>query len=166
MNKISRFLIRITNPHTLNGLLPNLMHLIPRLICGALLTFDFGASKFGMPWTPQDRELPLFEVIDWFVVDVREFGMPFSWAPGVFAWMGAASEAIGGLLLMFGLQTRIAAFFVTCTMLVAIFFQKWGDGLWNLLPAMGFLWMSIYSLILGSGKLGLDYLIFRRINLQ
>jgi putative oxidoreductase len=75
--------------------------------------------------------------------------------------MGAFSEAVGGLLLAFGLQTRIASFLIMCTMLVAIFMQKWGEGTWGMLPAMGFLWVSIYSLYFGSGRFGLDYLIVK-----
>ena len=43
-----------------------------------------------------------------------------------------------------------------------IFFQKSGQGTWNMLPAMGFLWISIYSLVLGSGKIGIDYLLSKK----
>ncbi|PWJ42469.1 DoxX family protein [Sediminitomix flava] len=135
---------------------------IPRIICGLLLTIDFGASKFGMPWTDQEQNLSLFEVAAWFPEDVAKFGIPFSLAPWLFAWLGAASEAIGGLFIALGLGTRISAFFIACTMLVAIFFQKWEQGTWGMLPAMGFLWMSMYCLVLGSGKFGLDYLITRK----
>jgi putative oxidoreductase len=48
-------------------------------------------------------------------------------------------------------------------MLVAILFQKWGEGTWQMLPAMGFLWISIYSFVLGSGKIGIDYLLSKRL---
>jgi putative oxidoreductase len=52
-------------------------------------------------------------------------------------------------------------------MLTAIFLQKWPDAMeygssWPLLPAIGFLWISVYSIVLGSGKFGLDYLISRK----
>ena len=163
MTSIKQLFIWVIKPYNLTGFFPNLLHLIPRVICGFVLSVNFGSSKFGMPWTPDDRNLPLFTVIDWFVDDISAFGVPFSLAPAIFAWMAAASEAIGGVFLLLGLQTRLAAFFLMCTMLVAIFFQKWGEGLWNLLPAMGFLWISIYSLILGSGKIGLDHLIYRML---
>lgn len=73
--------------------------------------------------------------------------------------MAPANEDIGGLFLVLGLKTRVAAFLIAFSMLVAIFFQKFGEGTWNMLPAMGFLWISIYSLVLGSGKIGLDYLL-------
>jgi putative oxidoreductase len=105
----------------------------------------------------------LFEVASWFPEDVAKFGVPFSLMPWLFAWLAAASEAIGGLFLAAGFQTRISAFLILCTMLVAVFFQKWDQGTWAMLPAMGFLWVSIYSLILGSGKLSFDYLISKRL---
>ena len=76
--------------------------------------------------------------------------------------MAAASEAIGGLLLAAGLATRYMGFLVTITMLVAIFYQKWGEGTWSMLPALGFLWIGIHAIALGSGKFGMDYLISRR----
>lgn len=136
---------------------------IVRFVCGMLLAIDFGASKFGMPWTPDHRNLNLFEVPAWFPEDVAAYGGIFAVAPVFFAWMGAFSEAVGGILLALGLKTRIAAFLIMCTMLVAIFMQKWGQGSWFLLPAMGFLWVAIYNLYLGSGRFGLDYLISKTL---
>ena len=148
-------------PAPVSGWIANIMISIPRVIGGLLLSIDFGSSKFGMPWTDQEQGLALFEIASWFPEDVAQFGVPFSLAPWFFAWMGGASEAIGGLFLMLGFGTRIAAFFIMSTMLVAIFYQKWGEGTWGMLPAMGFLWISIYALVLGSGKLGIDHLIYR-----
>jgi len=83
--------------------------------------------------------------------------------PVFFAWMGAFSEAVGGMLLALGIGTRISAFLITCTMLVAIFLQKWNQGLWGMLPALGFLWVAIYNLALGSGRFGLDALIAKKL---
>lgn len=135
---------------------------IMRFVTGMLLALDFGASKFGMPWTPADRNLELFEVSAWFPEDVAAYGGVFALFPVFFAWMGAFSEAVGGLLFAFGLKTRLASFLIMCTMLVAIFCQKWGQGTWGMLPAMGFLWISTYNLYLGSGRFGLDYLISKK----
>ncbi|MEO0901787.1 MAG: DoxX family protein [Bacteroidota bacterium] len=129
-----------------------------RFICGMLLALMFGASKFGMPWSPEEKNLGFFEVVDWFPQDVAEYGGIFATFPVLFAWMGAFSEAVGGLFLALGLKTRVVSFLIMCTMLVAIFFQKWGQGTWGMLPAMGFLWVSIYNLYLGSGRFGLDNL--------
>ena len=147
----------------LGGWASNILIAIPRVVGGLLLTIDFGASKFGMLWTDSEKNLSLFQVAPWFSEDVAKFGRPFSIAPLFFAWMAAASEAIGGLLLALGFQTRVAAFLIGYTMLVAIFFQKSGEGTWNMLPAMGFLWISIYSIVLGSGKIGFDYLLSKKL---
>lgn len=132
---------------------------IPRIACGLLLAFDFGSSKFGMPWSGND--LALFTTPDWFVEDVAKFGGLFAIAPYLFAWLAAASETIGGLFLATGLKTRLASFMIMCTMLGAIFFQKWDSGLWGMLPAIGFLWVSLYSLAMGSGRYGLDFVLNR-----
>ena len=154
---------KIITPVDIKGWISNILIAIPRIIGGLLLTIDFGASKFGMPWTDSEKNLSLFQVASWFPEDVAKFGIPFSIAPVFLAWMAAASEAIGGLFLVLGLKTRVAAFLIGCTMLVAIFFQKYGEGLWSVLPAMGFLWISIYSVVLGSGKIGVDYLLSKKI---
>ena len=154
---------QLTLPITQKHWFVDLQFAIIRFICGMLLTLDFGSAKFGMPWTPDDRNLNLFEVAAWFPEDVASYGGVFALAPIFFAWMGAFSEAVGGLLLALGLQTRIASFLIMCTMLVAIFMQKWNQGLWGMLPAISFLWIAIYNLFLGSGRFGLDYLISKKI---
>lgn len=140
----------------------DLLFAIVRFICGMLLALSFGADKFGMPWTPEGQNLDFFEVSAWFPEDVASYGGIFAMAPIFFAWMGAFSEAVGGVFLAFGLKTRVAAFLIMLTMLTAIFMQKWGQGIWGMLPAMGFLWISIYNLYLGSGRFGLDYLLTRK----
>ncbi|MEO0898029.1 MAG: DoxX family protein [Bacteroidota bacterium] len=154
----------IVQPVKLDNWLADVLLLIPRVICGFLLATDFGASKFGMPWSPPDRNLGLFEVAYWFPGDVADYGGLFAMFPTFFAWMGAFSEAVGGILLAIGLKTRVAAFLIVCTMLTAIFFQKWGQGVWGMLPAMGFLWVGLYSMVLGSGRFGLDNLIDKGLN--
>jgi len=158
---MNTFLTKLLSGSSFTGWGAHIFMFVPRFVTGMLLTIDFGSSKFGMPWTDPEKNLGLLEVAAWFPEDVAAFGAPFSWAPWFFAWMGAASEAIGGLFLALGFQTRLSAFLIGCTMLTAIFFQKWGQGTWGMLPAMGFLWVSMYSLVHGSGKLGLDYWVAR-----
>lgn len=137
-----------------------------RFICGMLLALDFGASKFGMPWTDAEQNLGLFEIAAWFPEDVASYGGIFAVAPVFFAWMAGFSEAVGGLLLAIGFKTRLVAFLIMCTMLVAILMQKWGEGTWGMLPAMGFLWVSLYHLYLGSGRFGVDYLISKKLRVS
>ena len=136
---------------------------LPRVVCGYLLTSNFGAAKFGLPWSPPDNNLGLFEVAFWFPQDVAAYGGIFAMFPAFFAWMGAFSEAVGGLLLVLVLLTRPAAFLVCCTMLVAMFLQQWQEGLWNMMPAMGFLWACLPALVLGSGRFGLDYFLTKPV---
>ena len=134
----------------------------PRIACGLLLTLSFGSDKFGLPWSSTEG-LGFFQVAAWFPKDVAEFGGIFAVFPVFFAWSGAFAEAVGGLFLAIGFKTRIASFLIMCTMLVAILFQKWNQGLWSMLPAMGFLWVSMYHLYLGSGRFGIDYIISKKL---
>jgi putative oxidoreductase len=163
MKHLKHVLKIISNPVTQKTWFADLTFAIPRILCGLWLTSMFGADKFGMPWTANSQNLNLFEVAAWFPQDVAAYGGIFATFPVFFAWMGAFSEAVGGLFLMLGLQTRIASFLIMCTMLVAVFLQKWNGGLWGMLPALGFLWVSIYNLGLGSGRFGLDYLISKKL---
>lgn len=166
MNQLKTLLKNSLKPVIFEKWYYNLLVTIPRVLGGLMLCFEFGSSKFGMPWSTTD-EMGLFQVASWFPEDVAKFGIPFALAPTLFAWLGAASEAIGGLFLAIGLGTRIWSILISFTMLTAIFLQKWPDAMeygssWPLLPALGFLWIGIYSIVLGSGKFGFDYLISKK----
>lgn len=139
----------------------DLLLAIPRIVCGLLLTLDFGSSKFGLPWSPPENNLGFFEVAFWFPHDVADYGGIFAMFPAFFAWMGAFAEAVGGIAWVIGWQTRLFSFLIACTMLVAVFAQQWNAGTWNMLPAMGFLWVAIYQMVLGSGRFGLDFICAR-----
>ncbi len=162
-----QFLKKIITPTEFKSWTTHLGMAIPRILAGLMLCFEFGSSKFGMPWSITDK-MGLFQVADWFPKDVANFGTPFNWAPEFFAWMAAGTEAIGGLFLVFGLGTRIWGVLLAFTMLGAIFLQKWPDMMeygssWPALPAIGFLWVAIYCVLFGSGKWGLDYLFSKKL---
>ena len=55
------------------------------------------------------------------------FPAPYPFMRPSWLWMGAAafSELIGGVLLLFGFLTRVGAFFLACTMLVAVLGVHW-----------------------------------------
>ena len=154
---------RLINPIIMPAWWQDILLLIPRLVCGYLLTSDFGAAKFGLPWSPTENNLGFFEVAFWFPNDVAQYGGIFKMFPVFFAWMGAFSEAVGGIFLILGLQTRVFSFLILCTMMVAAFLQQRGNGTWNMLPALGFAWVSLFIIILGSGRFGIDYLISKKI---
>ena len=157
-----KLFLKITKPVVMPYWWQDFLFALPRIVCGALLAFSFGSDKFGMPWSPVDKNLGLFEVAFWFPNDVASYGGIFKLFPAFFAWMGAFSEAVGGLFLLLGLQTRVVSGLIVCTMLVAIFMQQIHNGIWNCLPAMGFLWVAVYTLILGSGRFGMDYLFSKK----
>lgn len=156
------FFSKLTQPILLPSWWQDLLLASPRIICGYLLTSSFGADKFGMPWSPEDKNLGLFEIVFWFPGDVQSYGGIFAVFPAFFAWMAGFSEAVGGLFMMIGFQTRLASSLVFLTMLGAIFLQQIHQGMWNTLPALGFLWVSLYTLVLGSGKFGIDYFITKK----
>ena len=162
MTRIKTILKIIITPTVQKHWFADALIAIPRILCGLWLTAMFGADKFGMPWTADSQNLNLFEVSAWFPEDVASYGGIFAMVPVFFAWMGAFSEAVGGLLLTLGLKTRISSFLILCTMLVAIFMQKWNGHIWGMLPAMGFLWVSMFTMYLGSGRFGIDYIISRK----
>ncbi len=136
---------KIITPIYTSAWYTDLLLALPRIVGCYFLAINFGGSKFPCP--------------DWFIQDVAKFGFPF---PTFFAWAAVLAETFGGALLVIGLFTRLAGFMVMCTMLVAIFFQKWGGEVWEMLPAMGFLWISLYAIVMGSGYFGLDHLIAKK----
>jgi putative oxidoreductase len=127
----------------------DLLLALPRIIGCYFLAVNFGGSKFPCP--------------DWFIQDMVKFGGVFAIVPTFFAWAAVLAETFGGALLVMGLFTRFAGFMVMCTMLVAIFFQKWGGEVWEMLPAMGFLWISIFAVVMGSGRFGIDHFITQKL---
>jgi putative oxidoreductase len=155
-------LLKITAPILLPFWWQDFLLVLPRFVCGYLLSFDFGSAKFGLPWSPPENNLGFFEVAFWFPNDMIEHGGIFKMFPAFFAWMGAFSEGVGGLALIAGFQTRIFSFLIVCTMMVAAFVQHAGHDLWQKLPAIGFLWVAVYTMVMGSGRFGLDYILAKK----
>ena len=54
-----KLLKRITKPLIMPYWWQDVLFALPRIICGYLLTVHFGGAKFGMPWTPDDKNLAL-----------------------------------------------------------------------------------------------------------
>jgi putative oxidoreductase len=92
--------------------------------------------------------------------------------PAPFAVLAICAEFFGGLGLIFGLLTRVAAFGITCNMVVAIlmvhlpngFFMNWygnqkGEGFEYHLLALA---MTVALMIKGAGALSIDRAISGR----
>ena len=74
-----------------------------------------------------------------------------------FGMDGAFSEAVGGVLLILGLLPVHLPFLpFLCTMAVAVFIQQWGAGTWNMLPALGFMGLTL-SFGTRIRQMGLDF---------
>ena len=77
-------------------------------------------------------------------------------------WLGAAafSEFVGGLLILAGLLTRVAAFFIACVMVVAIAGVHWRHGFFlsngGYEYAFALLAIAISLMISGGGNLSVD----------
>ena len=80
---------KITKPNLLPHWSQDLTVTILRIACGNLLAFNFGSDKFGMPWSPIDKNLGFFEVAFWFTNDVASYGGIFGVTLVFFAWMGS-----------------------------------------------------------------------------
>src|SRR5262245_35087290 len=84
---------------------------------------------------------------------VAALGFP---APVLFAWLAALSEFAGGLLIVFGLFTRVAAFFVFFTMSVAAFVAHAKDPFQVKELALAFWTMAGTLMLTGAGRFSLD----------
>ena len=121
----------------------DLLLALPRIV-GCYFLIGFGWSKFPCP--------------AWFVTDVAALGLPL---PFLFAWAAVLTEVFGSVALILGFGTRIAGFLLVCTMLVAVLLQKAEADLWEKLPSMGYLWLGFAAMATGSGRFGLDFLLFK-----
>lgn len=95
--------------------------------------------------------------------------------PHVFAWLAIVAEFCGGLGLMIGLLSRIAAFGVGCTMVVAVFLRHLSYGyLMNWHGALPFgtegyeyhtlaIGMAVAVMFAGAGALSLDPFLASRL---
>jgi len=90
--------------------------------------------------------------------------------PAVFAFLAIGAEFFGGLGLIFGLFTRVAAFGILCNMLVAVamvhhqfgFFMNWagtqkGEGFEFHLLVLA---ITVFLMIRGAGAASVDRLLF------
>jgi putative oxidoreductase len=154
---------KITRPILQASIWSDAVLALPRVVYGFFLTANFGSSKFGLPWSPPEKNLGFFEVAFWFPEDVASYGGIFAVFPAFLAWMAAFSEAVGGLAWVLGFQVRIFSFLIFCTMSVVVFVHQIQYGLWNMLPGMGILFVALISMVFGSGRFGLDFLISKKL---
>jgi len=92
-----------------------------------------------------------------------QLGMPF---PGFTATLTSSTELVGGVLIFFGLFTRLAAVPLIVTMVVAILTARRPDidGVLTLLGFIEFTYLAGFTwlLVAGAGPVSVDALVFRR----
>jgi putative oxidoreductase len=76
-------------------------------------------------------------------------------SPEIFAWMAALSEFAGGLFIIAGVLTRVAAFFVLMTMCVAAFVAHANDPFGVKELALAYLTMAGTLIFTGPGSISL-----------
>lgn len=94
-----------------------------------------------------------------FVEGVARNGFPL---PALFAWLAGSAELFGGVFLAAGFMTRVSAFFVACTMLVAGFVAHAADPFGRKEKALLFLFIAVMYMLVGAGRYSLDHLIKRQ----
>lgn len=119
--------------------------LILRVAAGLALAFGHGINKIP----------PAEGFIGW----IGGFGFP---APAFFAWMSGFAEFVCGLLIVIGLLTRPAAFFVTINFIVAQVFAHAGDSFGDRELPFLFLFIAVMYLFTGAGRYSIDALISGR----
>lgn len=97
------------------------------------------------------------EIMNRFILVVEKLGFPL---PFIFGYLAKSSEFFGGILLILGLFTRTAAFFVAATMFVATFLSHEGLIFADGEQAFTYLVIAIYFVLRGSNYLSLDKCIF------
>jgi len=120
----------------------NLGYLLMRLFIGAMFIMHGYGKVFGG--------------LDGFTGMVSKMGIPLS---AVLGPVAAYAEFAGGILLVFGLLTRVSAFFIVCDMAVAVLVAHAGAPFKIKELALTFFFICLMYLLKGAGKYSLDYLM-------
>lgn len=93
------------------------------------------------------------------VMFFESLGIPFA---NINAFLAAATELVGGLLILVGLFTRFISFPLAFVMVIAIATAQWREvkDIYDLVSLIEYLYLIIFLLLssLGAGKLSLDAL--------
>ena len=82
--------------------------------------------------------------------------------PLLMAYLRTGAELFGGIMLFLGLFTRIGAFFIAFTMLVAAFTAGKGDIMGEAEMTVVYAVFCLVILLIGSGKYSLDNYLFNK----
>jgi len=121
-----------------------------------LLRISTGIIMAGHGWQ-KAQDIP-----GW-IEKVTAMGVPM---PKVMAYLSLAGELGGGLGLIVGLLTPLAAFGVVCVMATAVFKVHFNNGLWakdnGFEYPLTLMLIGIYFIFRGAGPISLDALFCRK----
>ncbi len=89
----------------------------------------------------------------------KDFNFP---VPLLMAYLRTGAELFGGIMLLLGLFTRVGAFFIMITMLVAFFTAGKSALLGDGEMVFAYAIVMLTFVLTGSGKISLDYYLFGR----
>lgn len=106
----------------------------------------------------------------WEVFDAEKMKGYLDWdsfkgfsSPAVMVYMGKIAELVGGILLILGLLTRLAAVMIAVTMLYISFFVGQGRVWYEEQHPFLFVLLAMVSFFCGPGNFSLDKIIFRKL---
>ncbi|HAA76445.1 TPA: DoxX family protein [Candidatus Latescibacteria bacterium] len=127
---------------SIQGTAANIGLAILRIFSGLAMALAHGIEKVP----PSER----------MITNLGNMGFPL---PNLFAWAAGSAELFGGVFLAAGFMTRISAFFVSFTMVIAAFVAHAGDPFGRKEKALLFLCIGVMYLLVGAGKYSIDALI-------
>lgn len=157
MGVIKKILYRLTVPFVAHDWYLNVLIKVPQVVVGAILAFHYGPRSFGMPWSPKELELSLFEVSQRFLEVASNFYEPFGQYPYALGLFAGIIKCFGGFLFIFGLGVRFISICLLVLMSILLANSHAFD--FNYIYPLFFISVSCYALYFGSGKFGIDHLL-------
>ena len=102
----------------------------------------------------------------WEIFDTSKMNEYTTWgafkSSAVLPYIGKAAELIGGMLILIGLFTRLAALILICTMAYITFFIADGKVFSNDQHPFLFVLLGLIFLFMGGGKWSIDHQVFNK----
>jgi uncharacterized membrane protein YphA (DoxX/SURF4 family) len=137
----------------------NLIYTLFRFYCGISLAIGAGLSKVFHKINEdggRDWDNLAFGVPDWFVKQVSEIGFTFI-SPSLWAYLAVYGEFIGGLLIAFGLLTRISAIQMAFQFFVVSFIWYDEPVPFTMYYQQLIFWSFVLIAAMGGGRFSIDH---------
>lgn len=153
--KVEEFIKKLFSTVEFESWILNILMAVPRITIGYFLLFDFWRLKIGMPINElQSIDAHALAFFESFAVDYAK----------ILPWLEKLGYWTQGGMLITGFNTRLLSLSLILTLLEHVFAQLYIMHLIPLFPVLLVLIIYSYSLVLGSGKLGIDFLISKKFS--